>query len=186
MATQSQSVAVWWADLRAMDVGLIALLDPVESERAATIDRPSDLGRFVLGACLLRVAVEAATDVPAARVVVERTCDECGDPHGRPRVRGTHVSVAHAGPLVVVATATVPVGVDVEAVSRGDDVAAWVRQEAGFKATGSRAVGDDVHLRELEAPLPGHLAAVAAVGVVEPVVHPVTESARLLRSLLTA
>ena len=46
----------------------------------------------------------------------DRTCRQCGKPHGKPAVRGGDLefSVAHSGDLVAVAVATAPVGVDVE------------------------------------------------------------------------
>lgn len=46
---------------------------------------------------------------------VTRLCPRCGSvEHGRPRLRGAHVSLAYVEGLVVVATADVPVGVDVQ------------------------------------------------------------------------
>ncbi|WP_068325764.1 4'-phosphopantetheinyl transferase family protein [Janibacter terrae] len=156
-------VDTWWSDLRAMDLDLLPLLDPLEASRAAGIARPADLGRFVVGAWLLRVAVGAATGADPRAVVVDRTCTDCGGPHGRPIVDGVHASVAHAGPLVLVATAPVPVGVDVESGSRGGDIAAWVVQEATFKATGARSP-DGVRVVGLQAPLPGYHAALAVGG----------------------
>lgn len=60
-------VDVWWSDLRAMDLALLPLLDPVEAARAAGIAGSADLGRFVVGAWLLRVAVGAATGTDPAR-----------------------------------------------------------------------------------------------------------------------
>ncbi|MHA7125075.1 4'-phosphopantetheinyl transferase family protein [Janibacter indicus] len=155
------TVDLWWSDLRAMDLGLLRLLDPVEEARARQTDRAGDLGRFVVGAVLLQVAVAAATGAPPEAVTVDRTCERCGGPHGRPRVEGTHVSVAHAGPLVAVATCPLPVGVDVEALARGGDVEAWVVEEAVFKATGSR-VDPGVAVLAVEPPLPGHAAALAS------------------------
>lgn len=182
-------VDLWWSDLRVMDRRLGSLLDPVEAQRAAGIERAADLGRFVVGALLLRVAVGAATGVAPLSVVVDRACAECAGPHGRPVVAGVHVSVAHAGALVLVATSSVPVGVDVEAVDRGDDVAGWVRAEAGFKATGSRAAIGAL-TADLRAPLPGHLAALALIPHSDPtkgapavLVHGPAESAAALAAL---
>ena len=181
---RGQHVDLWWSDLRAMDLGLLQQLDPVEASRAQSIGRTADLGRFVVGATLLRVAVAAAAGLDPHAVTVDRTCDECSGPHGRPRVRDGHVSVAHAGPLVLVATSPVPVGVDVESTRRGPDVEAWVREEATFKATGSR-IGPGCRVTGLPA-RPGHVAAVAIVdgqrGIAAPalVVHGPEESARAL------
>ena len=46
----------------------------------------------------------------------DRTCGQCGEPHGKPVIEGGGVehSVAHSGDLVAVAVARAPVGVDVE------------------------------------------------------------------------
>lgn len=174
-------VDLWWSDLREMDLGLVQLLDPVETRRAREIERPADLGRFVLGAALLRVAVAAASGLGPREVAVDRTCDECSGPHGRPRVPDGHASVAHAGPLVLVATSAVPVGVDVESTARGDGIEQWVREEATFKATGSR----DGHavVVEVPPPLPGYLAALAAPLEAVVTVHSIGESARALEAL---
>ena len=156
-----RGVDVWWADLRAVDTRLFGLLDPRERARLDGMERAADRGRFVLGAVLLRVAVAAATGVDARVVAVERGCAECGEPHGAPRVEGVRVSVAHAGPLAVVATAEEPVGVDVEAADRGDDVAAWVEREARFKAGVAEAA---LGVHPLPAPVPGYIAALAVAG----------------------
>lgn len=153
-------VDVWWSDLRAMGLGLLPLLDSVETQRAEGIEGAADLGRFVIGAVLLRAAVATATGLDPRAVSVDRSCEECGGPHGRPRVPGLHVSVAHAGPLVLVATSPVPVGVDVESLARGGDIERWVREEAAFKANGHRDPAV-LHVQSLPAPLPGHLAALA-------------------------
>ena len=175
-------VDVWWSDLRAMDLALLPLLDPVEAARAAGSAGSADLGRFGVGAWLLRVAVGAATGTDPRSVAVERTCTDCGGPHGRPLVHGTHVSVAHAGPLVLVATAAVPVGVDVESLRRGGGVAGWVVEEATFKATGARSSAG-VRVVDLEVPVPGYRAALAVAGAdVTLVTHGPSESAAAQRS----
>ena len=172
-------VDVWWSDLRAMDLRLRSLLDPVEERRADGLASAADLGRFVVGAVLLRVAVAAVTGQDPRGVSIDRTCDECGGPHGRPRVAGLHVSVAHAGPLVLVATSPDPVGVDVEALDRGPGVETWVRDEATFKATGSRDLAGR-HVHPLAVPLHGYLAALAFAAGGEVATHDQEESAKAL------
>lgn len=174
-------VDIWWSDLRAMDRRLLAHLDPVEARRAEGIASAADLGRFVVGAVLLRAAVASATGRDRRAVAVDRTCDECGGPHGRPRVEGLHVSVAHSGPLVVVATSSAPVGVDVEALDRGPDVETWVREEAAFKATGSRDPAGR-HVQPLPVPLHGHLAALAFADGGKVTTHSQEESAKALEA----
>lgn len=179
------TVAVWWADLTAADLALAGGLDPTETARLDGLDRAADRGRFLLGAALLRVAVAAATGRDRRGVVVTRECSDCGQPHGAPRVQGTAVSVAHAAALVVVATATDAVGVDVDRADRGKDMARWVHQEATFKAL-SPLPGGAAPLRvlPLSPPLPGYLASLAIpaaqTGGIR--VHGLAESAAALRA----
>lgn len=177
--------AVWWADLTNADLSLVAWLDDAERGRFDRLDLDADRGRFLVGAALLRVAAEAATGRAREEIVVTRTCDRCGEPHGAPRVPGTAVSVAHAGALIVVATAHRAVGVDVERTDRGEDIAQWVEQEARFKATstlGDRPGG--LQIIALTPPRSGHVAALAlpssaAAGLV---VHDLATSAEALRA----
>lgn len=74
---------------------------------------------------LLRVVLARYLDEDPRELDVDRTCPECGEPHGRPRVRGAgglHVSVAHCSHLLVLALHTAPVGVDVESVPERSDL----------------------------------------------------------------
>lgn len=176
-------VDVWWADLRSADIRLTQLLDANENARLQALVVDADRGRFLVGAALLRAATAAATGASASSITIDRTCAECGEPHGAPRVDGTRVSVAHASSLVLVATAARAVGVDVESVDRGGDVEQWVADEAIFK-TGAR--GEPVVTVQLSVPMPSFHAALAVVGEGESqvVVHDVEESATALRALL--
>lgn len=182
-APLGEVVDVWWSDLRSVDARLFALLDPRESARLEAMERAADRGRFTLGAALLRIAVGAATGVDPRSVGIERTCAECGGPHGAPRVTGARVSVAHAGPLVLVGTCAVGVGVDVEALARGRDVEGWVVDEARFKTGVGPA--EQVTTMMLGAPLTGYVAALAVAGTREPqvAVHDLEESAAALERL---
>ena len=171
-------VDVWWADLRSADVALAERLPSAERARALAPQRPADRGRRLVAAALLQDAVRSARGlgegggsgegVVQGLVEVDRTCEECGEQHGRPVVAGgPHLSVAHAGALVVVATCwDVPVGVDVERVDRfGDDggsaenARAWTEREALLKAGG----GPDGQTLPLEPPLAGYVATVAVL-----------------------
>ncbi|WP_338750720.1 4'-phosphopantetheinyl transferase family protein [Janibacter alittae] len=185
MATRRGHVVdLWWADLRSADARLFGLLDDRETERLDRMERAADRGRFVLGAALLRLAVGAATGEEPRSVAVGRTCADCGGDHGAPRVDGVRVSVTHAGPLVLVATAADAVGVDVEAADRGDDVARWVLAEARFK-TGCPPT--QVSAGMVGTPRPGYLAALAVAGHVDPevITHPIGETAAALERLAT-
>lgn len=157
-------VDVWWADLRQADLSLADALPAAERARVREPAHAADRGRRLVAAALLQRAVGRAG---AAPVEVDRTCEECGRQHGRPVVAGgPHVSVAHAGVLVVVATcAGAPVGVDVERTGRfgGDEArtAAWALHEAGVKAGVEAGVtpGRAGTAQPLRPPLPGYAAA---------------------------
>jgi 4'-phosphopantetheinyl transferase len=167
-------VEIWWSTLAAADRSLLDLLDGTERARVAALQRPADQGRSLVAAALLRVVVGDHLRVPPGEVRIDRTCGDCGGPHGRPRVlapgeTAPHVSVSHSGLLVVVAlTRATPVGVDVERVPDGEaapavpgadvpDVATWVRREAMLKVAGD----GPLVVRSLRPPLPGYVAAVA-------------------------
>ena len=94
---------VWWARRQDASPRLAGLLDRAERERWAAYRRDADRERFLVGCGL-------------AEVSFDRTCRQCGQPHGKPAVQhgGLEFSVAHSGDLVAVAVATAPVGVDVE------------------------------------------------------------------------
>ncbi|WP_345580538.1 4'-phosphopantetheinyl transferase family protein [Tessaracoccus lubricantis] len=115
---------IWWADLRSADIRRAGELPAAEAARLDELDAPADRGRRLLGALLLQDAVRVARDsAPGATVEIDRTCDACGAPHGRPRPAdglGPHLSVSHSGLLVVVAAcADAAVGVDVQRVADG-------------------------------------------------------------------
>jgi 4'-phosphopantetheinyl transferase len=133
-----------------------------EAARAARFRLRADRDRFVLATAVLRAAVADRTDATPAEVAVDRDCEHCGGPHGRPRLPGTGLaaSITHSGDVVAVAlTEGEPVGVDVEAIgtrdyepllarvctpaerphvrTARDFYTVWTRKEAVLKATGS-------------------------------------------------
>ncbi|MWV74651.1 4'-phosphopantetheinyl transferase family protein [Rathayibacter rathayi] len=152
---------MWQQAVRGASAEDRALLDRVETERAARYLRASDRDRFVTAAVTLRRAVAAVTGLAAAEVVVDRTCVGCGRPHGKTRLKtlGIEASLSHAGEVVAVALTTIgPVGVDVERVaeidfarldeqitapgelasaSRLEVFQRWTRKEAVLKAVGT-------------------------------------------------
>lgn len=178
------AVRVWWSTLTAADHGLLDLLDDTERTRVAMLDRPADRGRSLLAAALLRVAVADHLGAPPTEVVVDRSCADCGRPHGAPRILGPGptrpwVSVSHSGVLVVVAVSSDgPVGVDVQREADLEHPAAareWVCREAVFKAAGRAAQQDGPDpadppavCHELRPPLPGYAAAIALPPDIEP------------------
>ena len=107
---------VWWARRQDATPGLAGLLDDAERQRWAAFRRDADRERFLVGCALAKTVIGARTGERPARVSFDRTCRQCGKPHGKPAVRGggPELSVSHSGDLVAVALATAPVGVDVE------------------------------------------------------------------------
>ena len=170
--TDPLRVDVWWADLRQADVTLARTLPPAERARVRAVERPADRGRRLVGATLLQHAVAAARPdrAGAGPVEVDRTCEDCGAQHGRPVVDGgPHLSVAHAGLLVVVATCVAaPVGVDVERTERFggsvEEAFGWVCREAAGKAGTDAGAGRGTEEQSggsavLDPPPPGSVAA---------------------------
>lgn len=177
------AVEVWWSSLAAADRDLLRILDTTERARIESLDRPADRGRSLLGAALLRVAVASHLGLAPADVVVDRTCDECGGPHGAPRILSPGlpapwVSVSHSGVLAVVALSPHgPVGIDVQRLSDLTDPRAgqdWVRREALLKArtaagekgravTSPVPVQTDATALELRPPLSGYAAALVTL-----------------------
>jgi 4'-phosphopantetheinyl transferase len=152
-------VEVWWGRPGSELPWHVALLDGVERERRSAFRRAEDKARFTVATAVLKLVVARRVGVPAERVGIDRTCEDCGRPHGRPRLPGTGLaaSISHSGDRVAVAlTGSVPVGVDVEQVRpigiaemaghvlAADESAAtlaeffcyWSRKEAMIKATG--------------------------------------------------
>jgi 4'-phosphopantetheinyl transferase len=109
------------------------MLDDVERARAAAYVRSADCERFVLACGVTRSVLGAHLSISPADVVLDRTCQDCGQPHGKVRVvdEGSTVqlSVSHSGDAVVVAFhRSAPVGVDVERIDRGLDHARLAEQ----------------------------------------------------------
>lgn len=139
-AVKHPGAELWWAELPLADVRLRPMLSPVETARVDSFTSWADQARSLLAAALVRAVCGALLGLPPAEVPVERGCEECGRPHGRPRVAlpgAPQLSVSHSGVLVVVAAHQGPVGIDVqrrEDVPVGMDVDSWVRGEALVKA----------------------------------------------------
>lgn len=152
---------VYVASLDALEPRHDALISEAEANRRAHYRLDGDRSRFTLGTVLLRAVVGHHLRVPAASVVIDRTCDQCGAQHGRARAPGTGIeaSISHSGDVVAVAvTAAGPVGMDVEIVAPcqygaltptvctsseemfvrkpSDFFAYWTRKEAVLKAAG--------------------------------------------------
>ena len=115
-APEAGTAEVWWARRKDASPQLSALLDDAERERWAAYRRGSDRERFLVGCGLAKTVIAARTGQRPAEVSFDRTCRQCGKPHGKPAVRhgDLEFSVTHSGDLVAVAVATAAVGVDVE------------------------------------------------------------------------
>jgi 4'-phosphopantetheinyl transferase len=107
---------VWWARTQDAADRHAGLLDETERRRLAACRRDEDRARFLAGCALAKTALARYTGQRPADVRFDRTCGQCGEPHGKPVIEGAGVehSVAHSGDLVAVAVARAPVGVDVE------------------------------------------------------------------------
>ncbi|GAA1156407.1 4'-phosphopantetheinyl transferase superfamily protein [Kribbella jejuensis] len=164
-------MAVWWAGVDQARDEFVDDLDEVERGRLAAYVREVDKARFLLGVTMVRRVLAARFSLPAAKVRLDRSCPDCGKPHGKVRAVGVELSVTHSGDLVGIAVADRPVGLDVERVDPEldvDGVAAvvlgahelhelsrrtgiekvraftesWTRKEAALKATGEGLRGD--------------------------------------------
>jgi 4'-phosphopantetheinyl transferase len=107
---------LWWARRQDASDRLAGLLDETERRRWAAYRRPEDRERFLVGCALAKAALARHTGRRPADVRFDRTCGQCGEPHGKPLIEGGGIehSVAHSGDLVALAVAGAPVGVDVE------------------------------------------------------------------------
>lgn len=165
MTHPGPEVEVWWARTGEGRDEFVEDLDEVERARLAAYVRAADQERFLLGVTMVRRLLGARFSLLPASVRLDRTCPDCGKPHGKVRADGVELSVTHSGELVGVAIADVPVGIDVERVDETLDVDAvarvalaadeveklkqydgiekaraftayWTRREAAVKATG--------------------------------------------------
>src|SRR5438067_3838099 len=77
---------VWWAGPELARPAHLALLNAGELDRRERLRRPVDRARFTVGAALLRLVVSRYTGDDPTAVTVDRTCADCGEMHGKPRV----------------------------------------------------------------------------------------------------
>lgn len=112
---------VWWAAVTDVLPWHLELLDPVERSRRDRYVRSADRDRFTLGVALTRLRLADLLGMPPRAVRLDRRCDQCGAPHGPPRLVADggavpHLSISHSGERVVLAVSDGgPVGIDVEA-----------------------------------------------------------------------
>jgi 4'-phosphopantetheinyl transferase len=161
------AVEVWWGRIGQVRDEFAEELDALERQRLEAYVRGEDKARFLLGCTIVRRLLAARLSLPAAKISLDRSCPECGRPHGKVRADGVELSVTHSGDLVGVALhPRTAVGLDVERIDpaidadaiagvslaavemrelrRYDGVAKaraftqyWTRKEAIVKATGN-------------------------------------------------
>ncbi|WP_051966680.1 4'-phosphopantetheinyl transferase family protein [Kitasatospora mediocidica] len=108
---------IWWARPADLPQSLLDRLSAAERAKADALRHEPERRRSVTAALLLRAAVGQLTGTPPADLPIVRRCDECGGPHGRPRLTGSalELTVTHSGDRVGVGIATgVEIGLDVE------------------------------------------------------------------------
>jgi 4'-phosphopantetheinyl transferase len=102
-------------------------LDDRERLRGAAFPGPADAVLYLSAHIALRRVLAGYLGCAAGDVVLTREpCPRCGGPHGRPAVDAPgpplHFSLSHSRGMVLIAVASAPVGVDVEAISGTDTV----------------------------------------------------------------
>jgi 4'-phosphopantetheinyl transferase len=116
-------VVRWSAPLPTED-RFMRLLDDVEQGRFAAYRQEADKRRFLTGRVLAKTVAAERLGVPVESVKFDATCEDCGKPHGRPRIPGADLalSISHSGDLIgLAATPSIPVGLDVETTTRRAD-----------------------------------------------------------------
>jgi 4'-phosphopantetheinyl transferase len=134
---ETAAAQVWWARRGDAAADLATLLDDTEQQRWQAYRREEDRQRFLVGCSLAKAAVASYEGGRPADVALDRTCAQCGKPHGKPSVKGNselELSVSHSGDRIAVAvTVGTPVGVDVEEAGKrgrspgGEDLDALTR-----------------------------------------------------------
>jgi 4'-phosphopantetheinyl transferase len=117
---------VFWARRTHCGSGHRHLMNSIERDRQERYLRASDRDRFTVGVVLTKLILGSQLNIAAASVPLDRTCGQCGQPHGRPRLTsdaGLAFSVSHSGNLIAMAVVQTAndehgmVGVDVEQVT---------------------------------------------------------------------
>jgi 4'-phosphopantetheinyl transferase len=141
------SVQVWWSPPLEPCPAVLALLDDAEQARHLRLRRPEDRARHATAHTLLRLVLGRLLDRPPAQLRFDRSCPQCGQAHGKPRLigGGPEFSLTHSGGIVGVAVAEVPVGLDVEDIA---DHRADPALEEETLAPAERAVLDSVDVAD--------------------------------------
>ncbi|HKS45241.1 MAG TPA: 4'-phosphopantetheinyl transferase superfamily protein [Amycolatopsis sp.] len=110
---------VWWAVPLTAEPRYLELLDSLEQGRYQAYRQEIDRRRFLTGRVLAKTVVGELLGRAPESVTFDATCDDCGKPHGRPRIDGVTFSISHSGQRIGLAvTSEAPVGLDVETADR--------------------------------------------------------------------
>ncbi|NKQ55246.1 4'-phosphopantetheinyl transferase superfamily protein [Amycolatopsis sp. K13G38] len=113
--------AVWWAEPLPNEPRYLDLLDSPERGRHGAYRQEIDRRRFLTGRVLAKTILGERLGLAPGSVTFDATCEDCGKPHGKPRLAGVEFSISHSGDRVGLAVTSVPVGLDVETDSRRAD-----------------------------------------------------------------
>ncbi|SFK95501.1 4'-phosphopantetheinyl transferase [Amycolatopsis sacchari] len=113
--------AVWWARPLPNEPRYLALLDEAEHGRHQAYRQEIDRRRFLTGRVLAKTVLGERLGRPPESVAFDATCDDCGKPHGKPKLTGVEFSISHSGDRIGLAVTTSPVGLDVETENRRAD-----------------------------------------------------------------
>ena len=117
-------IVVRWSAPLPAEPRFLRLLDDVEQGRFEAYRQDADKRRFLTGRVLAKTVTAERLGIPLESVKFDATCEDCGKPHGRPRIPGSDLtlSISHSGDLIgLAATPAVPVGLDVETATRRAD-----------------------------------------------------------------
>ncbi|MGW5741680.1 4'-phosphopantetheinyl transferase family protein [Amycolatopsis sp. NPDC003861] len=117
-------IEVRWSSPLPAEDRFLRLLDDVEQGRFEAYRQEADKRRFLTGRVLAKTVAAERLGLAIETVEFDATCEDCGKPHGRPRIPGADLtlSISHSGDLIgIAATPSVPVGLDVETATRRAD-----------------------------------------------------------------
>lgn len=112
---------VWWASRSDAHSSLLSLISATEKERYQSFRLQQDRDRALVSYALLRILVAKYLHKEPEVVPINRTCPQCGKPHGKPTLVAPftgqlEVSVSHSGDRIVIAIGKDPLGIDIEQI----------------------------------------------------------------------
>lgn len=114
------SCQLWWASAGAEDSSLLEVLDQTERRRYENFVRPSDRSRFAVSHALTRIVAGRHVGAAPGALGFAAVSGDGTKPRLVGAGSGLQFSIAHSGSRVVLAISSqVPLGVDIERVSRG-------------------------------------------------------------------